>query len=628
MCKFQTLCKSAIVILIWNGFPALATVYDSDGSSTNIQYLHDNLAVDGDTITLPVGTFSWASGVTISKAITLQGTVGSTIVKDNVQSGSLITFTLAANSVSRLTGIEFQDGGRANPPPAQTGVLHVGGLNTNGSQFRFDHSKWNGVNGSPIFDTVIGVIDHDTFIIDRVGTALFIYGSNWNGGGAYGDGSWAAPTGFGTSQFLFIEDCTFIADDPIYEQFVTDAYAGARFVVRHCNITNARPTNHGTESSGRIRGGRAMEIYSNVFTLNSNKYVGGSRSGSVVFHDNTVTGAWAGLAVFDINSFRDFFPFTPWGGADGTSVWDVNEPNAFFTGAAASNSSGTTVTVSGVNWPANQWVNYTVRRTSNVCNSNSVTYGYIVGSTSNTLTYTDNGGYFLPALSFCAGDSLEIRKVDHAMDQPGRALGSLITGDNPTRPPGWNNQVTEPCYSWNNGPVAKFSGHTGVIQGIHYFNNVPMPGYAPYVYPYPLVTSGNPSPTPTATPTTTPSATATATPTPTSTSTPTPTPTPSATPTATPTPTVTPTATPTPTPGQITLSARGYKVHRQQRVDLFWSGATSNTIDVYRNGVLIVTVANTGFYTDHPGGSGHATYTYRVCEAGTGNCSNQVTVTF
>ena len=231
-----------------------------------------------------------------------------------------------------------------------------------------------------------------------------------------------------------------------------------------------------------------MEIYSNAFALTSNKYVGGSRSGSVVFHDNTVTGSWAGQAVFDINSFRDFFPFTPWGGADGTSVWDVNEPNAFFTGAAASNSSGTTVTVSGVNWPANQWVNYTVRRTSNVCNSNSVTYGYIVGSTSNTLTYTGNGGYFLPALSFCAGDSLEIRKVDHAMDQPGRALGSLITGDNPTRPPGWNNQVTEPCYSWNNGPAAKFSGNAGVIQGIHYFNNVRMPGYSEYTYPHPLVT--------------------------------------------------------------------------------------------------------------------------------------------
>src|SRR5437763_10228762 len=110
-----------------------------------------------------------------------------------------------------------------------------------------------------------------------------------------------------------------------------------------------------------------------------------------------------------------------------------------------------------------------------------------------------------------------------------------------------------------------------------------------------------------------------------------PTPTPTSTPTPTPTATVTPTATPTPTPtpGQITLSARGYKVQGQQRVDLSWNGATSNNIDVYRNGVLIATVPNIpGFYTDHIGVRGKGTYTYRVCDAGTQNCSNQVTVRF
>jgi len=113
------------------------------------------------------------------------------------------------------------------------------------------------------------------------------------------------------------------------------------------------------------------------------------------------------------------------------------------------------------------------------------------------------------------------------------------------------------------------------------------------------------------------------TPTPTPTPAPTPTPTPTATPTATPTPT------PTPTPGQITLSARGYKVQGQQAVDLSWNGATSNNIDIYRNGVLIVTVPNIpGFYTDHIGLRGKGTYTYRVCDAGTQNCSNQVTVKF
>jgi hypothetical protein len=73
MCKYQTLCKGAIVILIWNGFSALATVYNSDGTSINIQYIHDNLAQDGDTITLPPGTFTWTTGVTVNKGITIQG---------------------------------------------------------------------------------------------------------------------------------------------------------------------------------------------------------------------------------------------------------------------------------------------------------------------------------------------------------------------------------------------------------------------------------------------------------------------------------------------------------------------------------------------------------------------------
>jgi len=57
-------------------------------------------------------------------------------------------------------------------------------------------------------------------------------------------------------------------------------------------------------------------------------------------------------------------------------------------------------------------------------------------------------------------------------------------------------------------------------------------------------------------------------------------------------------------------------------------GATSSSIDIYSNGVLIVTVPNNGFHPDVPNGRGHATYTYKVCEAGTGNCSNQVAVNF
>ena len=63
-------------------------------------------------------------------------------------------------------------------------------------------------------------------------------------------------------------------------------------------------------------------------------------------------------------------------------------------------------------------------------------------------------------------------------------------------------------------------------------------------------------------------------------------------------------------------------------MDLTWSGATSANIDVYRNGMRIATVPNTRAYTDSTGAHGRATYTYRVCEAGTLTCSNDATVRF
>jgi hypothetical protein len=125
------------------------------------------------------------------------------------------------------------------------------------------------------------------------------------------------------------------------------------------------------------------------------------------------------------------------------------------------------------------------------------------------------------------------------------------------------------------------------------------------------------------------------TPTPTPTATPTPTPTPTVTPTATPTPTPTPTpsptptVTPTPTPSGITLTASGRRVQGRHTVDLSWSPVTSPNIDIYRDGVVIATVPNTGSYKDFIGArGGNVRYTYKVCEAGTQNCSNEVTVRF
>ena len=172
---------------------------------------------------------------------------------------------------------------------------------------------------------------------------------------------------------------------------------------------------------------------------------------------------------------------------------------------------------------------------------------------------------------------------------------------------GGANELMSGTRQWNTGIVAR---------GRVYFaadNKV-------YAFKLPIATP-TPTATATATPTPTPSATATATPTPTVA----PSPTPTATATATATPTATATATPTP---GIALSAGGYKVHGRQTVDLSWSGATSSNVDIYRNGVRIVTTANDGFYTDSIGDHGHGTYTYQACNVGTQTCSNQATVTF
>jgi hypothetical protein len=78
----------------------------------------------------------------------------------------------------------------------------------------------------------------------------------------------------------------------------------------------------------------------------------------------------------------------------------------------------------------------------------------------------------------------------------------------------------------------------------------------------------------------------------------------------------------------ITLSAAGRKVGGINTVRLTWTGATSANIDVYRDAVLIVTTTNDGSYIDSTGDTGRARYRYRVCEAGTATCSNDVIVRF
>lgn len=78
----------------------------------------------------------------------------------------------------------------------------------------------------------------------------------------------------------------------------------------------------------------------------------------------------------------------------------------------------------------------------------------------------------------------------------------------------------------------------------------------------------------------------------------------------------------------ITLSVTGYKDRGLQKADLEWTTTSASQVDVYRDGNVIATTANDGFYTDHIDQRGSGSYTYQVCEEGSDVCSNEATVSF
>jgi PKD repeat protein len=89
--------------------------------------------------------------------------------------------------------------------------------------------------------------------------------------------------------------------------------------------------------------------------------------------------------------------------------------------------------------------------------------------------------------------------------------------------------------------------------------------------------------------------------------------------------TVTVTAPPPPT---IALSVTGRTDATKQYMTLRWTGASGSTVDVYRNGPYLTNTANDGIYTNSRNFVGPASYTYKVCQAGSSICSNTATVVF
>ena len=478
-----------------------ATIFNSNGSVANIQSIHDTQAANGDIITLPGGaTFKWTSKLTLTKGITLQGQAG-TIVQDAVTSGPLINWTLAAGKLSRLTGIQFQNGGRTT---SWFALFNITGSNTNGSRFRFDHCTWNKLNGQIQMDGVIGVFDHlDVTILHT--PWLYPWQSKWDGG-TYADKSWADPITWNSDQFLFIEDSTFHGP-PTTGSFIggiVDMYKGSRCVIRHNKLYDCTIQTHGTETGGgRTRGHVALASYENDFIATSphSGPIMFLRSGVNVAHNNRTTG-WAsrGSTTLALRCYRTWNNLKPFMGADGKNQFDNNQSGApFYSGTAAAASTTTTadgcikVTVSGSpGWATDKWKGYSIVKTGNLI-TGQVTFSVISHSGLNYIEYTP--AVFETPLSFAAGNPFVITRADHALDQPGVHGGSLMTGDPPVCPwpAGQNNEAVDACYSWQNtrtenGEQLDMSngGNATIKENVHFVNRTAKPGYTDYVYPHPL----------------------------------------------------------------------------------------------------------------------------------------------
>lgn len=382
-------------------------------------------AVSGDMVIVPAGTCSWTSRLTVgSKSIKLQGAgpgtvtqcgaVGSQstytcIILDSTNTDGLVTWTLINTGSPRITGFTFDGGSTGSAVVNQGALITIDGESAN---WRFDNNRIVARRGhGMIFNGYVrGVNDHITIERRDSKFGFYAHHGRWGGGTntcpSYATGcadrAFATATNFGSTDFLFFEDCTFERTAGA-SAYAMDGWKGQRVVVRLCTIANSAVVNHGTDSSARQRSGRAQEIYGNAFSITDAAFAGlmGARGGTGVFWGNevTVSGSGSLTQIAQANHYRH--STNPSSAAE-CSEWYCADNTTLITSAS-----------SATDWHVGQGGLGSVRANS-----------------------FDSAGSGYPA-----------------MDQTGRGQGDLITGDVFTggaTPVGFPNQALEPLYAWDN----------------------------------------------------------------------------------------------------------------------------------------------------------------------------------
>lgn len=347
-----------------------------------------------------------------------------TVITDNVANDQpLISITTNASGTFRAYGISITSGsgaGKDHGMIAFSGSCH---------SFRVDHCHINASSHGATSDIGMfftgdlwGVRDHNKFDMSTGNTS-----EAWNvhhdsyGGGTFGHGSWAAATNFGGNDALYSED-----NEINNGTFATDVTVGGRAVDRFNILYNVKMQTHPTGGSPQAhRGGRKYEIYCNQL------------SGVPTCADGGPYNDCVGFAFFLSSGCA--------------LIWKNTYPH-----------------VSGQTWSAFSSIVslHATRRTNNPYEQTVTPNGWGYCGTTQSGTGSNWDGNTSGTTGY------------PGIDQPGRGIGDLLTGDFPNvvntalgNAIAWPRQALEPVREWldvfdevpNNGHVIFNNGDSDTL---------------------------------------------------------------------------------------------------------------------------------------------------------------------
>ncbi len=261
--------------------------FNTDGTQYSVTDAIVNASA-GDTVAVPAGSFTWCIGgaaMVISKAIKLMGAgagLTTITISSDAPSGSngAIVITAAA-TVGNMT---------INPADGSTTIFNIGTANG----WRITGITYNSLNTSGgaayfVFAATYGVIDHCT--INGAGGSdewIFTRGPT---------NSWQTPSSFGTTEAVYVEDCTFNV------QGYTDFNSNGRAVVRFCTINptvnSIKLDAHGYATNSPARSFRHVEFYGNNWSNTLGSSVIEIRGGTAMVFNNRNSGSANGFYLVD-----------------------------------------------------------------------------------------------------------------------------------------------------------------------------------------------------------------------------------------------------------------------------------------------------------------------------------------